>query len=81
MWFQPSTLYNSYTTVYKNKEKSELALAILCPIPQDNFTKHKGHYAFENAPDYAGLEFVLSGRIKKGALIQEKYIQLEDVFS
>lgn len=81
MWFQPSILYNSYTTMYKNKGKSKLALAILCLIPQDNFTKHKGHYVFENAPDYAGLEFVLSGRIKKLALIQEKYIQLQDVFS
>lgn len=50
--------------MYRKQGKSKLALAILCPIPQDNFTKYKGHYAFENGPDYAGLEFIFSGRIK-----------------
>lgn len=69
--------------MYRKQGKSKLALAILCPIPQDNFTKYKGHYAFENGSDYAGLEFIFSGRIKnkKPALIQKKYVQSEDVFS
>lgn len=63
--------------MYKKQGKSRL----LCPIPQDNFTIYKGLYAFENGPDYVGLEFIFSARIKKLALIQKKYVQLEDIFS
>lgn len=46
--FQLSAIYNSYNIwcikTKLKKEKSKLALGILCLIPQEDFTKHKGHF-------------------------------------
>ena len=71
-----------FYTVYKNKsetrENSKLALAVLCPIPQDDFIKYKGHFMqLRMDPTLQGQSLFL----ERFALICKKRVQLQGLFS